>query len=72
MMSESLSHPLSRLTYSLAEAEVATSLSRTGLYRLMARGELRTVQIGGRRLVPAAELERLVATQGGALSANGN
>lgn len=58
-MTESLSQPLARLTYSLAEVEAATGLSRTGLYRLMARGELHTVKRGGRRLVPRGELERL-------------
>lgn len=59
MMPDALSPPLKRLAYSLAETEAATGLSRTGLYRLIARGELQTVKRGGRRLVPAAELERL-------------
>jgi excisionase family DNA binding protein len=59
MMTESFSQPLARLTYSIAEVEAVTGLSRTGLYRLMARGELQTVKRGGRRLVPRGELERL-------------
>ena len=48
-----------RLTYSIAESEVLTGLSRATLYRRIAAGELRTVQSGRRRLVPSAELNRL-------------
>ena len=50
---------LPRLAYSLAECEALTGLSRSTLYRLQARGELKTVKIGGSRLVPARDLERL-------------
>jgi excisionase family DNA binding protein len=38
-----------------------TGLGRTSLYGLMDRGELRFVKIGKRRLVPRAELVRLLA-----------
>jgi excisionase family DNA binding protein len=48
-----------RLAYSFAEVEVSTGVSRATLYRMVDAGKLRTVQLGGRRLVPAAELERL-------------
>jgi predicted DNA-binding transcriptional regulator AlpA len=48
-----------RLAYSIPEAEFASGLSRSTLYRLMERGELSTVKRAGRRLVPARELERL-------------
>ena len=34
-------------------------ISRRGLYRLIEDGTLRTVTLGRRRLVPAAELARL-------------
>jgi excisionase family DNA binding protein len=51
--------PIPRLAYSLAEVEALSGLSRSTLYRLMASGELKTVQRGRRRLVPKAELERL-------------
>jgi excisionase family DNA binding protein len=51
--------PVQRLAYSMPEAEIATGLSRSTLYRLMARGELSTVRRGRRRLVPRDELERL-------------
>jgi excisionase family DNA binding protein len=48
-----------RVAYSLSEAELATGLSRSTLYRLMARGELGTVKRGKRRLIPTQELQRL-------------
>jgi predicted DNA-binding transcriptional regulator AlpA len=52
-----------RLAFSIAETEVASGLSRSSLYRLMLAGKLRTVQLGRRRVVPAAELARLMGTQ---------
>jgi hypothetical protein len=48
-----------RVAWSLSEVEVATGLSRSLLYRLMAQGQLQTVKIRGRRLVLAADFERL-------------
>ena len=48
------------IAYSMAEAARRASLSRSGLYHLMARGELETIKRGGRRLVPAASLRKLV------------
>jgi len=52
-----------RLAYSLTEAQVATGLSRSTLYRLMARGELGTVKRGKRRLIPSGELKRLCSQE---------
>lgn len=51
-----------RLTYSIAESEVLTGLSRATLYRRIAAGELRTVQNGRRRLVPTTELQRIISS----------
>jgi len=51
-----------RLSYSFTEAELATGLSRSTLYRLVARGELQTVKRGKRRLIPTEQLERLCRT----------
>ena len=48
-----------RLTFSIAEAATAAGISRATVYRLIDRGELRTVKLGDRRLVPRVELERL-------------
>ena len=36
------------------------SISRSHLYQLALRGELRIVKIGSRTLIPATEIERLV------------
>ncbi|MGH9641224.1 MAG: helix-turn-helix domain-containing protein [Terriglobales bacterium] len=38
-------------------------LSRSTLYNLIDRGELATVKVGKRRLVPTAELERLCSPE---------
>ena len=45
--------------YSLYQAETALGVSRSTLYRLMERGELRSVKIGDRRLIPIFELDRM-------------
>jgi excisionase family DNA binding protein len=48
-----------RLAFSIEEAQQASTLSRRTLYRLIRRGQLRTVKRGARRLIPRVELERL-------------
>jgi excisionase family DNA binding protein len=51
---------IGRAAYSLEEArELLGGCSRSHLYRLAKRGELRLVRVGHRRLVPASEIERL-------------
>jgi excisionase family DNA binding protein len=50
---------LQRLGYSFAEAEVISNLSRSTLYREVARGHLRRVKVGKRSLIPADALEKL-------------
>jgi excisionase family DNA binding protein len=57
---------LPRLTFSIAESEAISGLSRSSLYRLIAAGKLRTILCGRRRLVPSAELERLCGADPGA------
>lgn len=54
-----------RLALGIAEAASALGMSRGGLYRHVQSGAVRTVKLGGRRLVPVAELERLLAAGGG-------
>ena len=49
-----------KLGWSLAELEAATGLSRSLLYRMVADGELTTIKVRGRRLVPAWQAERLL------------
>lgn len=48
-----------RLAYAVPESARMLGISRRGLYRLIEDGTLRTVTLGRRRLVPAAELARL-------------
>ena len=46
--------------YRISEAASAYRLSRSTLYKLMAAGSLRSVKIGGRRLIPRDALEDLL------------
>lgn len=39
----------------------AVGISRTSFYELVKRGEIRTVVVAGRRLVPDSEARRLLA-----------
>ena len=54
-----------RLAYSIAEAAEAIGISRDTVYRLIQRGEVHSVLVGKRRLVPRASLLELlgVATE---------
>ena len=52
-----------RLAYSFAEAESLSGLSRSTLYRLMASGQLKTVLLGRRRLIPRDALEALCGSK---------
>jgi excisionase family DNA binding protein len=53
--------PDARRAYQVNEAAAAYGLSRSTLYKLMAIGKLRTVKIGGRRLIPVDAIEALLA-----------
>ena len=55
-----------RLAYSIDETARAAGVSRDVLYALIRRGQLRTVKIGERRLVPRQELFRITGTLGSA------
>ena len=48
-----------RLAYPIPESAHLLGISPRGVYRLIDAGELRTVTLGRRRLVPADELARL-------------
>lgn len=56
-----------KLAYSIEEAFLALSIGRTQLFDLLRRGEIASVKVGRRRLIPAASLDaylgRLVAEQ---------
>ncbi len=53
--------PDARRAYQVNEAAAAYRLSRSTLYSLMATGKLRSVKIGGRRLIPVDAIEALLA-----------
>lgn len=50
-----------KLAYSILETCAALGITRPTLYKLISDGRLRTVTIGTRRLIPATELDRLLA-----------
>ena len=49
-----------RLAYRVGPFCRSVGIWRTKFYELMASGKIKTVVIGGRRLIPAAEAQRLV------------
>lgn len=50
-----------KLAYSISETCAATSLGRSTIYTLIAAGRLKTVRVGGRRVVDAESIRALVA-----------
>ena len=53
-----------RATMSVPEAGSVLGISRNAAYAAAARGEIPVIRIGGRLLVPAAALERMLKTAG--------
>ena len=49
-----------RLSVSPAEAVKLTGLSRSTIYNLLLSGELHSVTVGSRRLIPTSALRKLV------------
>lgn len=54
-----------RRAYRIKDFCAAYGVSRTTVYKLIAEGTLKTVRIGGRRLVPVDAAEALLSTGGG-------
>jgi excisionase family DNA binding protein len=50
-----------RRALSIQEAAKSCGLSRATLYRLIANGQLATLKIGARRLVPIAAIDALLS-----------
>ena len=50
---------LARLAYSVEEATHLVPVCRSTLFAMIGAGKIRTVRVGRRRLIPAAELQRL-------------
>lgn len=46
---------------SIADARRVLGISEAGIYRLIGRGEIGLIEVGGRRLVEPEELRRFVA-----------
>ena len=57
---------VSPLAYSVDNFCRAIGIGRTKFYDLVRERKIRTVTIGGRRLVPATEIQRLLGNTGGA------
>lgn len=51
---------IERLAYGIADASVASGISRSKLYELLKSGELASVKIGARRLIRARDLADLL------------
>lgn len=54
------------VVYNVAEAAEALRISRTAVYELIRSGQLRTVKVGRRRLVPVGALAEFVEVLGAA------
>lgn len=52
--------PTAQLAHAIADAARMLGIGRTKLYELIDAGELKTIRLGSRRLVPDVELQRLV------------
>lgn len=50
-----------KLLYGIEEATQVTCLGRSKLYELMASGDLESVKVGKRRLIPAESLVAFIA-----------
>lgn len=52
--------PAEQLAYGPDDAARLCSIGRSTLYRLIQSGEIRTVKVGARTLIPASELRRFL------------
>jgi excisionase family DNA binding protein len=60
MHSKTNSNSVARRAYQINEAVATYRLSRSTIYKLMGAGALRSVKVGGRRLIPVEALEALI------------
>lgn len=49
-----------KLAYSVHEAAAALGLSASSIWKWISLGQLRAVRVGGRTLIPAGELRRIL------------
>jgi excisionase family DNA binding protein len=60
-MLDQKTHPEGRRAFRIQDFCKTYGLSRSTTYKLMAAGKLRTVLVGGRRLIPVDAAEALIA-----------
>jgi excisionase family DNA binding protein len=51
---------MSKRAYQIKEAENALGIGKTKIYELLKTGQLRSVKVGGRRLIPADSIEKFL------------
>ncbi len=52
------------LAYTVADACRVSTLGKTNLYKLISEGKLEARRIGGRTVIPAASLRKLIEGEG--------
>lgn len=52
--------PWAKLAFSVQEAAAALGLSASSIWKWISLGQLRAVRIGGRTVIPAAEIQRIL------------
>jgi excisionase family DNA binding protein len=55
----------SRAAFSVAETARLLGVCEASVYRALKRGELQAVMLGGRRLIPAYSIEKLLTARAG-------
>ncbi len=53
-----------KMAFSISEAAEQLGLARSSLYGLLAKGSLRSVKAGGRRLIPVSSVEEFLQGEG--------
>lgn len=59
-MNNGLQRQNDRKGYSIKEFLENVPISRTSIYKLIKQGQLRSVRICGRRIIPATEIDRIL------------
>jgi excisionase family DNA binding protein len=60
MQTKATNSSTGRRAYQVKEAVDTYRISKSTIYKLMATGTLRSVKVGGRRLIPVEALEALI------------
>ena len=57
------SRPTARSAFSVQEVAEQLGVCQASVYRALKRGELEAVMLGGRRLIPARSIEKLLSAK---------